>query len=330
MKQRKLGRTDLLVSEYCLDAATLGWHPAAADADTVLDAFREVGGTFIQLQADSGDDAGESGVGALSETLVGRWLHSRRIARPEVVLSYCIHLPAISSYFRLAAEIRTSCERALRRLGTTYLDLLLIRWTDGLPVDDTLVAVEYLQRSGMFRHLGGVGFPAWRAMEWIGHADRRRLSRLDTIQTELAPPGDTGSWQELRDLARHQRLGLVVRPPYTGPTDDEHPRSVLRPYPVRDSAGCAIAQIARERGLPPRHVALAWTLADPTVSAVLVPATTPPEVEDLRRAARIELAFHELLQVGRAAPPVVTPGFHEPNGHELLSSLQSTPNHSAS
>ena len=75
----------------------------------------------------------------------------------------------------------------------------------------------------------------------------------------------------------------------------------------------------------------AWRqLADPTVSAVLVPASTPPEVEDLRRAARIELAFHELLQVGRAAPPVVTPGFHEPNGHELLSSLQSTPNHSAS
>jgi aryl-alcohol dehydrogenase-like predicted oxidoreductase len=330
MNQRKLGRTDLLVSEYCLDAATLGWHPAADDAGTVLDAFLEAGGTFIQLQADSGEDASESGVGALSETLVGRWLHSRRIARPEVMLSYCIHLPSISSYFRLAAEIRSSCERALRRLGTTYLDLLLIRWTDGLPVDDTLVAVEYLQRSGMFRHLGGVGFPAWRAMEWIGHADRRRLSRLETLQTELAPPGNTGSWQELRELALHQRLGLVVRPPYTTPTDNEHPRGVLRPYPVLNPNSCAIAQIARERGLPPRQVALAWALADPSVSSVLVAADTPADVEDLRRAARIELAFHELLQVGRGAPPVAAPGFREPNGHELRSTLQSTPTHSAS
>lgn len=327
MKQRKLGRTDLLVSEYCLDTATLGWNPAADDATAVLDAFREVGGSFIQLQADIGD---ESGVGALSETLVGRWLHSRRIARPEVVLSYCIHLSSIPSYFRLAAEIRTSCEHALRRLGTTYLDLLLVRWHDGLPVDDTLIAVEYLQRSGMFRHLGGVGFPAWRAMEWIGHADRRHLSRLDALQTELAPaPGNDG-WNEMRDLARHQRLGLVVRPPYSGPTDGEHARNALLPYPVLDSAGCAIAQIARERGLPPRLVALAWTLADPAVSAVLVPAGTPPEIEDLRRAAGIELAFHELLQVGRAAPAVATPGFHEPNHHAPIPFIQPAPTHSAS
>ena len=323
MKQRKLGRTDLLVSEYCLDAAALGWGPTAADAASILDAFRHVGGNFIQLQADTGDDVGDPSLGGLSETLVGRWLQERRIARPEVVLSYCIHLspaPAGWSYFRLAAEIRAKCEAALRHLGTSYLDLLLVRWSEEVPADDTLVAVEYLQRSGMFRHLGGADFPAWRAMEWIGHADKRRLARLDAIQTGVAPSRDSGSWQEMRDLARHQRLGLIVRPPFLGQTADERERAPLRPYSTRASSSCAITQLAREREVPPRHIALAWALADPAVSAVLVPADTPDEIEELRCAARLELAFHEVLQVTRPPPAVAFPGFRAP-GHPAAVSV---------
>ncbi len=322
MKQRKLGRTDLHISEYCLDAAALGWGPTADDAASILDAFRRAGGNFIQLQADTGDAAGDPALSGLSETLVGRWLQERRLARPEVVLSYCIHLspaPTGWSYFRLAVEIRARCEAALRRLGTSYLDLLLVRWSEEVPADDFLVAVESLQRSGMFRHLGGADFPAWRAMEWIGHADRRRLTRLDAIQGEVAPTLDSGSWREMRDLARHQRLGLIVRPPFLGPSAEERERAPLRPYSTRAAASCALTQLARKRGVPPRHIALAWALADPAVSAVLVPAETSAQVEDLSAAADLELSLHELLEIGRPAPAVALPGLHAPDRPETVS-----------
>lgn len=269
MHQRPLGRTDLRVSAGCLDLTALDRIPSAEEAMFLLDAFRAAGGNFLQLPAGPGDPVSDPGADATAAALVGRWMHTRRIPRPEVVLACSIRFSATCvTSFRLATTIRARCEAALRDLGTSYLDLLYLSWEHELPVDDTLVAVEYLRRGGMFRHLGGVAYPAWRAMEWIAHADKRGLTRLDALQPALPPTLATGAWMELRDLARHRRLGLVVRP----------------------AAG------ADRLGL---------TLVDPAVSAVLIPPTSDA-FEELHRAGQLE-THHSSADLHLAGGPAGLP-----------------------
>ncbi len=303
MRKRKLGRTDLQVSELCLDTNGFGWSLDAEAAFSLLDGFRQAGGNFIQFNAHSALDAIDPAAAGVAESIVGRWSRERGILRGDLVLTSCLQLPAPHagwSYFRIAAAIREHCERVLQRLQSPHLDLLLLRWTESLPVDETLVAVESLARAGLFRHLGCCAFPAWRTMEWNGHATRRQLSRLAAAQIEVPFAHDLGSWRECLELAREQSLGLVVRPPFltagdTGPAS----AAPARPIPVNDATSTELLRIARERGQPPQRVALAWTLADPAVSAALVPADMPGALETIRTTGDLELAFDEVLRVSR-------------------------------
>ena len=322
MRKRKLGRTDLRVSELCIDATGFGWTLGADAAFATLDAFRDAGGNFIQFNAraelDTSDPAGTS----VAESIVGRWFRARAVPRGDFVLTSCLQLPAPRagwSYIRIATAIREHCERALQRLQSPYLDLLLLRWTDSLPVDETLVAVESLLRAGQFRHLGCCAFPAWRTMEWNGHAARRQLSRLAAAQIEVPFAHDLGSWRECLDLAREQSLGLVVRPPFQtcGAADPPNAAPVL-PIAINDATSSELLRIARDRGQPPQRVAIAWALADPAVSAALVPADTPVAIESFGTGDDLDLAFHEILRISRPERYGIVSGLFSRTGAPLV------------
>ena len=171
-----------------------------------------------------------------------------------------------------------------------------------LVVDDE-VLVEFFEQRIPAEATDMRAFDRW----W--KTARRSSPDLLTYPRELLVRGF------VRDVT--DRIRIIRRLDFTkqariDATYDEHAKILKAIQRKRGDQAAMLLRAIAERNIPDRVSpgVLSW-------------------VEDLRRAARIELAFHELLQVGRAAPPVVTPGFHEPNGHELLSSLQSTPNHSA-
>jgi aryl-alcohol dehydrogenase (NADP+) len=322
MRKRKLGRTDLRVSELCLDATGFGWTLGADAAFATLDAFRNAGGNFIQFNARAEVDAADPAAASVAESIVGRWFRARAVPRGDFVLTSCLQLPpprAGWSYLRIATAIREHCERILQRLQSPYLDLLLLRWTESLPVDETLVAVESLLRAGQFRHLGCCAFPAWRTMEWNGHAARRQLSRLAAAQIEVPFAHDLGSWRECLDLAREQSLGLVVRPPFQSCGTSGPPTATpALPIAVNDATSSELLRIARERGQPPHRVALAWALADPVVSAALVPADTPAALASFGTGDDLDLTFHEILRIARPERYGIVSGLFPHSGAPLV------------
>ncbi len=329
MKQRRLGRTDLQVSELCLDASAFGWRTEASPATAILDCFHQSGGNFIQTHATGGEAPGSPAAPDIAEAMVGRWIRDRHVPRTDLVLATSLTLgPQVhaQNYGKLAAALRTACETALHSLNTPYLDLLILEWSDTLPMAETLAAAETLLRVGMFRYLGCNNFPAWRAMEWIAHSARRQVARLEVMQVGVPFPSEVGSWREARDLARQHRLGLVVRPPFHGAArSSRHGPPALRPTTVCDHGSAELARMARERNTDPRAVALTWALADPSVSSALVQAATPAELEAFLVASQAELSIRDILRVARPERARSIPGLQTQNTAPDISASPPSP-----
>ncbi len=87
MNRRKLGRSDLHVSELCLGTRKFGWETREATAFDVLDGFVRVGGNFIQTCGVGAEDTHGIATIGVAEVYVGRWLKARGIPRDDIVIA---------------------------------------------------------------------------------------------------------------------------------------------------------------------------------------------------------------------------------------------------
>lgn len=298
MNQRKFGRTDLHVSELCLGAMQFGWLTDASATFAILDAFHAAGGNFIQ--AVSAGARGDDTPAALcrSEELIGAWLRERRVLRETLVLSTHVRLvrePGQSAP-ALAARVRAELESILRRLGTSYLDLLVCEWSGvWMPPDDILRALEELRRAGMLRHVGASGFPAWRLMDCLCHSMRRDRLRFELAQAPYSLLEPVPFETDLRDLVREQRLALVAQSPLAGGVladrflaapDTPRARRLQTRYAQAGPVLERLRTLSREHDATPAQIALAWTLRHPEVTAALIGCSRVEHVHDAVRASR--------------------------------------------
>lgn len=299
MMKRRLGRTDLFASALGLDARILGWQAGPEAASRLLDTYAATGGNLLQFyataQTTAGCPLGETPAteAATTATTVGRWLVRTGRPRADCVLALRLQLsPALVARggFALTAELQRTCEQYLHRLGVEHLDLLTLDWAGALAAEEALDAVATLQRAGLIRHFGCGRFPAWRTMEWIGHATRRGLGRPEIVQVDVPCVDALGLWTEVRDLARAQRLGVLMQAPVRElPAAAPSGTGPLRTSPAGLATARHLVTLARQLGAAPRAVALARTLADPAVTAVLVQPRSPADVVTLAAATRLEL-----------------------------------------
>jgi aryl-alcohol dehydrogenase-like predicted oxidoreductase len=280
MNLRKLGRSGLPVSELCLGTMNFGWTIDRPTALQVLDAYREAGGSFIQAVSVC------PGYAALTESMtapeewIGYWMRARKIPRQEVVLASRITLnPARTSISSLTNAIRHCCEDSLRRLGSGYLDLLLLDWTKPpLPTDPVLQAFDMLIAAGFVRQVAAANFPVWRVMEAIARANARNRSRYESLQVDLSvhtPPAVT---EDLFDLCNEYRLGLLAT---TGRFHVDAGAQYTERAPARESS----TPFAED--LSPAARAVAWSLSHPQVSSVVICAGSLREIQDLCQAASL-------------------------------------------
>lgn len=305
MHYHALGKTGIKVSEICLGTMHFGWKTDEATSCAILDAFRDVGGNFIQAASSTRC----SGVPdllatALSEEHVGRWLRSADVARDDVVLATRLVLrdrgPAGVS---LPDFIRKHCEAALRRFGTDHLDLLLIEWSAAMaPIDGILEALTPLVWNGLVRSIGASGFPAWRLMEARARASARSLPAFSTAQHDFSMVRRTLFEPEIGEFCRETGTAFLARSPLAGgflvgtspgrrtwvsPSraallrDHYHDCSSLN---VRD----ALQSLADRRGLSVAQAALAWVLAQPGVTAAVIGVTSPTQLRGLLPATEAQ------------------------------------------
>ncbi len=197
MHLRKLGRSDLNVSELCLlGTMQFGWTADEAASFTVMDAFVAAGGNFIDT-ADIYTTWGPDGIkgGGRSEEIIGRWMKARG-NRSKVIIATKVRgrMTEGPGGEGLARDrVFRCCEDSLRRLQIDCIDLDQCYSADlKVPIEETLSALDQLVKAGKVRVAGASNYPAWRLMEALWQSEKLRLRAL-----QLVPAGVFASWSAL-------------------------------------------------------------------------------------------------------------------------------------
>jgi aryl-alcohol dehydrogenase-like predicted oxidoreductase len=331
MDYRTLGRTGINVSPLCLGAMMFGaWGEPDHDTSIkVIHAALDAGINFI----DTADvySQGES------EVIVGKALAKGK--RDDVVLATKFHgqmgVPLDSPPMGKAGEpnhrgnsrrwIINEVENSLRRLDTDWIDLYQVHRPDAdTDVEETLSALTDLQRQGKIRAFGSSTFPAHQVVQAQWVSERRGLSRFVTEQ----PPYSLlarGVEADLLPVAQEYGMGVLPWSPLAGGwltggyrKDKDLPESKRRArMPARydmDSpdnqrkldAADALGALADEAGISLIHLALAFVLQHPAVTAPIIGPRTMAHLQSQLGAEDVSLSVDLLDEIDEIVPPGVT------------------------
>ena len=177
MKKRRLGKTDLLISPFCLGTMNFGKLISRENAHSIIRLANDFGVNFYNV-ADF--DYGET-----SQVIMGE-AFSNYLNRQDIILSVEIcgkdmNVPQNPNL--TCTYIKSACEKALFRLKTDYIDLYNVpRPNPNIPIEETLYALSDLQREGKIRYYGCSTFPAWMVMESISSAEKMQIDGFVTEQ----------------------------------------------------------------------------------------------------------------------------------------------------
>lgn len=308
--RRPLGRTGLQVSEICLGTMNFGWRLDRDSSFVLLDRFAQAGGNFLQaLSIDSDAMTASFGMGH-PETYVGDWMVERGVRRHDWVLSSRLTLQR-SAGKNVGERIVRSVDRTLSRLGTEYLDLLVCEWTPAfLPMEDMLAALGGLVKSGQLRYFALAGFPAWRIMDSMNKSRSMELARLEAVQSDYSLVQRRAAEEDLAELCEDNRISVIASSPLAGgflanlvgTPNGFSPQRLNRLQDYRNNARCRavlakVAAVARTHGVTEARVAVAWCLARPWVTSVLVGSHTPDYLTDVIGGGRLRLSPQELAEL---------------------------------
>src|SRR5229473_7583791 len=217
MLMRKLGRTGLRVSALCLGGNTFGWTTDQKASETVLDAYLEAGGNFIDT-ADVYSRWAPGNSGGESEIVLGKWMAARKNRQAALIATKVMGPmgPGPNDSGLSRTHIMEGVEASLRRLQTDYIDLYQAHWDDKeTPLEETLRAFDDLVRQGKVRYLGCSNYAAWQVALSLGVSARLNLARYDCVQPRYNLLfRDVEA--ELLPLCRDQGLGVIAYNPLAG------------------------------------------------------------------------------------------------------------------
>ena len=283
-----------------LGGNVFGWTIDLDRSFAVLDAFYEAGGRMIDT-AEGYSSWVPGNKGGESETIIGAWLESRGV-RAEMRIGSKTGMGGPPGCLRSDA-VAAALEGSLERLRTDYLDLYYVHRDDpATPLDEAVGAYDAAFRAGKARELGVSNYAPDRLAEAIGVAERmgaQPFTAAQPLYNLVARDEYEGALQDLC-VAR----GIAVMPFYglqsgflTGKyrsADDwaGNPRA----HALEDAVARGgwqvldvLRSVADEIGATPAQVALAWLNAQPGIAAPIASATSPEQVADLARAARLQL-----------------------------------------
>ncbi len=307
MHYRPLGRTGVRVSAFALGA--MMFSSFGTDDQSEVDAMV---GRALDAGVNLIDTADAY---ANSEEILGRALKGRR---DEVVLASKFSRPLDDDPNHRGGSrrwIMTTVENSLRRLGTDHLDLLQFHRPDpDTDIEDTLSALTDLVRSGKVRMIGSSDMPASEIVEAQWAAERWGFERFRTEQLHYSLLDRTVE-REVLPVAQRYGMGTVIWSPLasgmlTGrvrrgqETDLRRSRLFAALHDERriDAVEEYIA-LADEAGLSLTHLALAFVVAHPGVTAALIGPRTMAQLDDLLAAAEVQLSDDLLDRIDAIVAP---------------------------
>jgi len=321
MQHVRLGRTGLKVSRLCLGTMTFGLQIDEAAARAVLDRAAEGGVTFIDT-ADAYPLGGGVDLAGTTEDIVGRWLKGRR--HEFVVATKCFGRTGPQEWDagNSRRHIMDAIDASLRRLGTDYVDLYQLHQDDPeTPIDETLRALDDLVHSGKVRYIGCSNFFAYRLARALGRSEALGLARFDCVQPRYNLLFREFE-RELFPLCLEEGIGVIAYNPLAGGMlSGKHDRGQPPAEGTRftiPNAGTmyqerywhqrefdmvdSFQEIATEAGIKPATLAVAWVLSQPAVTAPIIGASRPDQLDDTLAAAEVKLdadLLHRLDELTR-------------------------------
>jgi aryl-alcohol dehydrogenase-like predicted oxidoreductase len=222
-----------------------------------------------------------------------------------------------------------ACEASLRRLGTDYIDLYQMHGFDAqTPIEETLVALDDLVRSGKVRYIGCSNFSGWHLMKSLAISEQNRLSRYVAHQAYYSLIGRDYEW-ELMPLGIDQKVGAVVWSPLgwgrlTGKIRRNQAPPAVSRLPVTAKGGPPVAdeyvygvvdaldRVASETGKTVAQIALNWLLQRPTVANVIIGARNEEQLRQNLGAVGWNLTREQVAKLDAAsATTPVYPYWHQ-------------------
>ncbi|MEP3524912.1 MAG: aldo/keto reductase [Hyphomicrobiales bacterium] len=278
MKYKSLGRTGLNVSELCFGTMSFGGDADEEQSARMYNACRDQGINFFDCA-----DAYSKGA---AEEILGRLMKTER--DELVITSKCfMNIKGdVNSGGGNRRHIMKAVEDSLTRLGTDRLDVLFMhRWDKGVPLEETLRALENLVQDGKVLYLGASNYSAWQIATGLGICDKNNWSRFDVIQPMYSLVKRQVE-SEILPLARAQELAVISYSPVGGGllsgkySKDNRPdvgRIVQNPeYSKRYGEDWVFdvaenfTEFAKKQGVHPVSLAIAWAAANPDITCPII------------------------------------------------------------
>ena len=331
MQTTRLGQTGISVSRLCLGTMNFGEQNTEAQAHEQLDAALDAGVNFIDT-AEIYPVPPRTETFGDTETFIGNWLAARR-NRDRIVLASKVAGPNPNfPHVRNGAArhdrdgIVTALDASLKRLRTDYLDLYQIHWPDrnttnfgklgyvhddderATPVEETLGVLAEQVEAGKIRTVGLSNEAPWGVMKYLAVAERMGLPRIVSVQNSsnlLNRTYETG----LAEVTLREDVSLLAFSPLAfgilsgkyldgqqpeGARLTRYPQMARYDRPGVMKAAAAYVALAREHGLDPAQMAVAWVMSRRFVTSTIIGATRMAHLQASLAAAELTLP-EELL-----------------------------------
>jgi len=300
MKNKRLGKTGLKVSEICLGAMGFGWWTDEETSFKIMDRFVELGGNFI----DTANIYGRPNFCA-SELVVGKWLSKKR--REDFVIATKFRFGIGTSANDSGASrkhILAAVEDSLKRLQTSYIDLYQIHSFDReTPLEETLGALSDLIRAGKVRYIGVSNFRGYQLMKAHYIAKELNIDHFVCVQPHYNLLARETEW-EILEVTRDLGMGVIPWSPLkAGWLTGKYTRDMTAPPPnsrvdTMTKFGMpeiswsvqatehtwkvldVLKEIATKLGKSQSQVAIRWLLQKDTVTAPIVGPRNMEQAEE--------------------------------------------------
>lgn len=321
MELRKLGAGGPRVSRLALGCMTFGQEADEDAAYAILDAFVEAGGTLI--------DNADVYADGRSEEILGRWMRDRPEHRKNLVLATKGRFPVTGQPGAglSRAYLHRALDASLRRLGVERIDIYQAHGPDPrAPLDEFAAFAVEATAAGKVAHIGVSNFAGWQTAVLHSEMLRSGAAAPVSLQPQYSLLVREPEWEQL-PAVQALNMGTMVWGPLgagwltgkyrrdsnapSGSRLGDNPNRGLEAFSRRGTARTwriveTLAEVAAQHGLASAHVALAWVMDRPGITAALVGARTADQLRTSLQAANLHLdpaAMEVLNKVSEPATP---------------------------
>jgi aryl-alcohol dehydrogenase-like predicted oxidoreductase len=315
MKYNQLGKTGVLVSELCLGTMTFGgkgyWKVMG---ELPQDEVNRIVKTSVDAGINFIDTANGYSEG-LSEMMLGRAIKDLGLSHQQLVITTKVRLrmgPHANQVGLSRLHITDSVNDSLTRLGLQYIDMLYIHGVDPItPLEETMRGLEDVVRSGKVRYIGVSNHPAWQVVKANSYAEKMGWGKFVATQNYYSISGRDIE-REIAPMAISEGLSIIPWSPLAGgflsgkytrtnEVAGDSRRDSFNFPPVNKEKAYDIIDVLIAIGLryqvTAAQVALAWLLAQPGVSSVIIGAKNLVQLNDNLNAVKLKLTDEELQEL---------------------------------